>query len=179
MTQHRALVLAAAAVTAALTGGCSLNRSPILPRFDAGRDAPPMDAGRDVPADDVPGPLDTPDVGPPLDVPDDVREDTPPDASPDVPLDTGPDAPTNCEPYGNSSLGLTGYVDCGSPGPGQCSFIVDPGSPRNCNDLCRVLPGAGCVAAYNITRLMCDGIVGGSVGCAADLDPFICTCMLP
>lgn len=164
-------------LAAASALGCSLPRSPIVPRMDAG----PMDAGRDTP--DMDTPLDTPQVDA-ADVPEPVDAfdggpDAPPDTAPDVPLDTGPDAPTNCEPYGSPSLGLTGYVDCGSPGPGQCSFIVDPGSPRNCDDLCSVLPGARCVAAYNISRLMCDGIIGGSVGCATDLDPFICTCMLP
>jgi|GEM_PF-2926427 hypothetical protein len=95
MSQQSSFVLAVSLAIAVLSGGCSLNRAPIAPRFDAGlRDAPTMDTpALDAPTFDTPA-LDTPALDTPaLDVPEQTDVPEPIDApTSDVP--TVVDAPT-------------------------------------------------------------------------------------
>ena len=152
-------------IAATLLGGCSLNRTPILPDvgfdggdagMDVGRDAPMIDGGGEDASDD------TPDGGGPdadLDASmDDTGIDAPEDTGIDAPTDTGVDAP--CETRCSDPMTLTtcvGTVETvetcelgcyGTPAP-HCASMV----PANVGSTWETFTPLGAVTVTTLERI--------------------------
>lgn len=151
------------------SGGCSLNRTPLVPAMDVG----PLDVGNN----DVPIRADAPDAEPDFDAGSDVGEDAPIDVGVDGGIvDTGLDAPVllrDCD----TTFGMAPFYSLCEEGPTTCEFltrrttIVD----ITCLGVCMGF-GSACMAAFTPSSGSTCPAASDDVGCSTAGRVYICRC---